>query len=80
MRVNVNMNDDLLTRVDAEAKRLNISRSAFISICCSSDLNVYYREFNEEKAIEKHIDKVQEQESLVKGYLIAEQIKKDNKS
>lgn len=66
MRVNVNLNEDLLSKIDENAKVLNISRSAFISVCCSSDMNVDYKLFNTEKLIDKHIEKIEEQEHYAK--------------
>lgn len=66
MRVTINMSDDLAKLCDEEAERLNISRSAFICVCCSSDMNAYYRRYDEQKALEEFVDKVQETESVAK--------------
>lgn len=41
MRVNISINNDLLDDIDNISKSLNISRSAFISACCSSKVNLY---------------------------------------
>lgn len=60
------MSDDLAKLCDEEAERLNISRSAFICVCCSSDMNAYYRRYDEQKALEEFADKVQETESVAK--------------
>lgn len=35
MRVNVNIDDDFLKEIDESAKKLHLSRSAFICFCCS---------------------------------------------
>lgn len=35
MRVNVFFDDELLTEIDKTAKKFHMSRSAFISFCCS---------------------------------------------
>lgn len=77
MRVNVNMNENLLSRIDEEAKRLNLSRSAFISVCCSSDMNAYYREYDSEYAEQKFVEKMLDRESNAK--LIAKIIAQEDK-
>lgn len=41
MRVNINLNEELLSFIDKQAERLHISRSAYISLCCTSKLNTY---------------------------------------
>lgn len=64
MRVTINLNDDLVSLIDEEAKRLNISRSAFICVCCSSDMNAYYRQFNVDSAIDTFVERVKKQESI----------------
>ena len=66
MRVTVNLNDDLVKLIDEEANRLNISRSAFICVCCSSEANAYYRNFDSQLAFESHIEKVSEEEHFIK--------------
>lgn len=38
MRVNVNINEDLLTKIDAAARKLHVSRSAYISLAVSDKL------------------------------------------
>lgn len=35
MRVNVNIDDDFLKEIDESAKKLHLSRSAFICLSCS---------------------------------------------
>lgn len=35
MRVNVNIDDDFLKEIDKSAKKLHLSRSAFICLSCS---------------------------------------------
>lgn len=77
MRVNVNLNEDLLTKIDEEAKRLNLSRSAFISVCCSCDINAYYREYDAEYAEQKFIEKMLNSEANAK--IIANLISQENK-
>lgn len=66
MRVTINMSDELAKLCDEEAERLNISRSAFICVCCSSDMNAYYRRFSLEEAQDAFIDKMQHNESVAK--------------
>lgn len=66
MRVTVNLSDELVKFIDEEAARLNISRSAFICVCCSSDMNAYYRHYNEELARETFVEKMAESESVAK--------------
>lgn len=66
MRVTINMSDELAKLCDEEAERLNISRSAFICVCCSSDMNAYYRRYDEELAKEAFIDKMAQSESVAK--------------
>lgn len=63
MRVNINLDEELLPKIDEEAKRLHLSRSAYICVCCSSETNVYSREFDQERAIEKFVDKMMELEA-----------------
>ena len=38
MRVNINIDEDLLKRIDKKAKSLSMSRSAYISLSCSQYL------------------------------------------
>lgn len=66
IRVTINLSDELVSLIDEEAKRLNISRSAFISVCCSSDLNAYYRQFNVDSAIDEFTAKVSKQENIAR--------------
>lgn len=66
MRVTINMSDELAKLCDEEAERLNISRSAFICVCCSSDMNAYYRRYDEELVKEAFIDKMAQSESVAK--------------
>lgn len=40
MRVNLLMPDELVAKLDERAKSLNISRSAYINICVSRQLDV----------------------------------------
>lgn len=80
MRVTINMSDELAKLCDEEAARLNISRSAFICVCCSSDLNAYYRRYDEEYLKDAFIDKMEHNESVAKilGKVYDEQLKDDN--
>lgn len=63
MRVNVNLDEELLPLIDEEAKRLHISRSAYLCVCCSSETNVYSRQFDQERAIQDFIEKMECQDS-----------------
>lgn len=63
MRVNINLDEELLPLIDEEAKRLHISRSAYICVCCSSETNVYVRQFDQERAFQDFISKIEEQDS-----------------
>lgn len=38
MRVNINIDEDLLKKIDKKAKSLSMSRSAYISLSCSQYL------------------------------------------
>lgn len=40
MRVNISLKEELLPLIEEEAKRLHLSRSAFISLCCTSSYNI----------------------------------------
>lgn len=63
MRVNVNLDEELLPLIDEEAKRLHISRSAYLCVCCSSETNVYGRQFDQERAFQDFISRFEEQDS-----------------
>lgn len=66
MRVNVNLNEDLLTKLDEVAKKLNISRSAFISVCCSSNMNAYYDTIDTEQLVLNRVEEALELEKDAK--------------
>lgn len=40
MRVTINMNEDLLKRVDECAEQLSLSRSSYIALACSEKMKV----------------------------------------
>lgn len=44
MRVNCSLKEELLPLLEEEAKKLHLSRSAFISLCCTSSYNIYSRD------------------------------------
>ena len=38
MRINISLNEDLLKQIDVQAKKMNVSRSAYISNACSQKM------------------------------------------
>lgn len=63
MRVNVNLNEDLLAKLDEVAKKLNISRSAFISVCCSSKMNAYYDAIDTDALVQQRAEEALDMEA-----------------
>lgn len=53
MRVNVNLDEQLIKEIDEKAKQLFLSRSAYISMACAT----YNRTMDRYKSLTENIDK-----------------------
>lgn len=75
MRLTINIDDELGSKIAEHADKMHISRSAFVSACCATKMNVYFNAFTQDEIIEKLVDEAEKTEAEAKSYLLAQKVK-----
>lgn len=79
MRLTINIDDDLGAKIAEHAKKMHISKSAFVSCCCATKMNVDYNVITQDLIFDRLVDDIEQVDAEARSYLLAQQLK-GNKS
>ena len=75
MRLTINIDDELGAKIAEHADKMHISRSAFVSACCATKMNVYFNAVTQDEIIDRLVEEAENVEADAVRYLQAQQLK-----
>lgn len=66
MRININLDEDLIKEIDERAKSLHLSRSSYIALSCANYNRLHDRMLDISAELDKHEEKYRESSEALK--------------